>query len=114
MPRSQEGPRPADEAPGSQDRSVPIGARPAAKVTSRPLAPWKVVLCNDDVNDQEYVVDTLLALTPLNHQEVIQRTAEANRTGLSLLLTTHRERAELYERQLGKRNLMVTIEPAEQ
>ena len=42
------------------------------------------------------------------------RTVEANQSGLSLLLVTHKERAELYQEQFQSKGLTVTIEPAEQ
>ena len=34
-------------------------------------------------------------------------------TGVALLLTTHKERAELYQEQFQSKGLTVTIEPAE-
>jgi ATP-dependent Clp protease adaptor protein ClpS len=77
------------------------------------LPPYKVLLHNDDKNDIRFVVRTIVELTPLNEQEAKQRTEEANDTGLSLLLTTHKERAELYQDQFTSKGLTVTIEPAE-
>ncbi len=79
----------------------------------KPLPLWKVLLHNDDVNDVVYVVDTVRLLTTLDKEDAINRTLEAHRTGVSLLLTTHRERAELYKDQFTSRNLTVTIEPTE-
>jgi hypothetical protein len=69
-------------------------------------------LCHDVLNDTDYIIETIQALTHLDPREVNQRVEEAASSGESLLLTTHRERAELYERQMGKRNLHVSIEPA--
>ena len=77
------------------------------------LPPWKVLLHNDDKNEMLFVVTTIVSLTPLNQQDAATRTLEAHETGVSLLLTTHRERAELYEEQLQSKGLVVTIEPAE-
>ena len=79
----------------------------------QPMPPWKVLLHNDDKNDIVFVVRTVMELTPLNQDEAIQRTTEAHKTGLSLLLTTHKERAELYQEQFMSKGLTVTIEPAE-
>jgi len=79
----------------------------------RQLPPWKVILHDDDVNDMVYVVESIQMLTPLNRQHAVLRMLEAHTRGLSLLLTTHRERAELYQQQFGSRNLTVTIEAAE-
>src|SRR5690606_16656844 len=59
------------------------------------LPPWKVLLHNDDKNDMLFVVQTIVELTPLNPDEAVQRMKEAHETGVALLLTTHKERAEL-------------------
>ena len=77
------------------------------------LPPWKVLLHNDDKNDVGHVVDTIVELTPLNAQDARLRTEEAHKTGVSLLLVTHKERAELYQEQFQSKSLTVTIEPAE-
>ena len=79
----------------------------------QPLPPWKVLLHNDDKNTQDYVVMTIVQLTTLNEQDAELRMKEADKDGLSLLLTTHKERAELYQEQFTSKGLTVTIEPAE-
>jgi ATP-dependent Clp protease adaptor protein ClpS len=76
------------------------------------LPPWKVLLHNDDKNDVGHVIGTIVELTPLNKQEAELRTKEAHRTGVALLLTTHKERAELYQDQFQSKGLTVSIEPA--
>lgn len=83
-----------------------------AKPPVRQLPPWKVLLHNDDENDMDHVVDSITMLTPLNKQDAVLRMIEAHQKGLALLLTTHKERAELYQQQFNSRNLTVTIEPA--
>src|SRR5262249_16607032 len=77
------------------------------------LPPWKVLLHNDDKNEMMFVVNTILDLTTLTEQDAKQRTVEAHETGVALLLTTHKERAELYKDQFESKGLTVTIEPAE-
>ena len=84
-----------------------------AKKPPQFLPPYKVLLHNDDVNDVEFVVHTIVALTPLNTEDAVIRTLEAHETGVALLLTTHKERAELYREQFQSKGLTVTIEPAE-
>ncbi len=79
----------------------------------QPLPPWKVLLHNDDTNEMGYVVTTIVQLTALNEQDAELRSVEAHKTGVSLLLTTHKERAELYQEQFTSKGLVVTIEPAE-
>jgi ATP-dependent Clp protease adaptor protein ClpS len=83
------------------------------KKPPQPLPPWKVLLHNDDKNDLLFVVKTVMELTPLNEQDAAQRTNEAHKNGVALLLTTHKERAELYQEQMTSKGLVVTIEPAE-
>jgi ATP-dependent Clp protease adapter protein ClpS len=77
------------------------------------LPPWKVLLHNDDKNEVGFVVKTIVELTTLNENDAKQRTVEAHETGVALLLTTHKERAELYKDQFESKGLNVSIEPAE-
>jgi ATP-dependent Clp protease adapter protein ClpS len=77
------------------------------------LPPYKVLLHNDDKNSFEFVIVTVVELTPLNEDAAIQRTKEAHETGVALLVVTHKERAELYQEQFTSKGLVVTIEPAE-
>ncbi len=77
------------------------------------LPPYKVLLHNDDVNDFEYVIHSVLKLTCLSREEAILRTLEAHESGVALLLVTHRERAELYAEQFTSCKITVTLELAE-
>jgi ATP-dependent Clp protease adapter protein ClpS len=83
------------------------------KKPPQPLPPWKVLLHNDDKNDFDYVIGTITQLTSLNEQDAELRAVEAHKTGVALLLATHKERAELYQEQFTSKGLVVTIEPAE-
>lgn len=96
-------PSPAGETAAIND---PAPAKP------RSLPPWKVLLHNDDVNGRSHVVETIVMLTPLGRQEAMVKMLEAHQSGVCLLLTTNRERAELYQQQFSSRSLTVTIEPA--
>ena len=93
----------------------PKGARKAAPKKKPPkhLPRWKVLLHNDDKNDMLFVIQTIVALTPLNEQDAKLRMIEAHETGVALLLTTHKERAELYKDQFESKGLTCTIEPEE-
>jgi ATP-dependent Clp protease adaptor protein ClpS len=84
-----------------------------AKKPPQTLPPWKVLLHNDDVNEHRHVVKTIVELTHLSEQDAVVRTEEADKTGVALLLVTHKERAELYRDQFQSKGLTVTIEPAE-
>jgi ATP-dependent Clp protease adapter protein ClpS len=77
------------------------------------LPPWKVLLHNDDKNEMPHVISTIVELTTLKEQDAKLRTIEAHETGVALLLTTHKERAELYKDQFESKGLVVSIEPAE-
>jgi ATP-dependent Clp protease adapter protein ClpS len=110
---------PKDTANGSGNKSAtatkPKRSRKAKPKNKppQPLPPWKVLLHNDDKNDMLFVVTTIMELTTLGEQDAKLRTVEAHETGVALLLTTHKERAELYKDQFESKGLTVTIEPAE-
>jgi ATP-dependent Clp protease adaptor protein ClpS len=116
MAEEQKTPTPTEGESGG----TAVAVKPKQKTKAVPkknppgLMPlWKVLLHNDDVNDTEYVVETIMELTPLNEQDATRRMREADDTGVALLLTTHKERAELYRDQFTSKGLTVTIEPAE-
>ncbi len=77
------------------------------------LPQYKVLLHNDEVNDVEHVVLSILKVTTLSLADAKEKMWEAHCTGVSLLLVTHRERAELYIDQFRTYGLTVTIEPAD-
>jgi ATP-dependent Clp protease adaptor protein ClpS len=98
--------------------SSPPGANKEGTLTktkppeAKQLPPYKVLLHNDDVNDMEYVVRTIMELTHLNKNDSTLRMLEAHTTGVALLLVTHKERAELYVDQFASKRLTTTTEPA--
>jgi ATP-dependent Clp protease adaptor protein ClpS len=99
--------------PSAHDpKSAPPAPVPSpAKPDQKPLPRCRVLLHNDDVNTQHHVTQTLASLTPLNWDEARVRMIEAHFKGVSLLLISHRERAELYQDQLQSKGLTVTVEP---
>ena len=97
----------ATAKPKRATKSVPKNKPPQM------LPPWKVLLHNDDKNDFPHVISTIIELTTLKEQDAKLRALEAHETGVALLLTTHKERAELYKDQFESKGLNVTIEPAE-
>src|SRR3954464_12758499 len=103
------------DAAGSSTATKPKRVRKTAakKNPPQPLPPWKVLLHNSDEPTFDFVIDTITQLTPLNKQDAELRATEADKTGVALLLTTHKERAELYQEQFTSKGLVVTIEPAE-
>ena len=111
----------SDTKPDKQSQPDKPDSPPTASTTKpkqtpkrrprRPLPRWRVLLHNDDVNAWDEVVESLVMITPLNEQDAQHKTKLAHETGMALLLTTHRERAELYVEQLASRNLTATAEP---
>lgn len=119
---TSESPKPPEESPASQPPPAAPAPTPArgsteiqpapVKPPNQPLPPWKVILHNDDVNELDYVIETIVVLTRVTEQDAMRLTLEAHEKGAALLLTTHRERAELFQQQFSSRKLTVSIEPA--
>jgi ATP-dependent Clp protease adaptor protein ClpS len=76
------------------------------------LPGWAVLLHNDDVNEIEFVVRSVVELVRIPVGDALDRTLEAHDSGVAMLVVTHREKAELLQEQLASRGLTVTIEPA--
>jgi ATP-dependent Clp protease adaptor protein ClpS len=94
-------------APRSSATTRP-SSTPSTSVTKLP--PWKVVLHNDAVNEMEHVVESLCRFARLSVPAATRCTMEAHKKGLSMVLATHREHAELVAEQLTSLSLCVTIE----
>lgn len=102
---------PGDDSGAST--SATVERKPAPPVRKpKKLPPFKVLLHNDDENTFEHVVRSIVRLTDIKTEEAVLRTLEAHETGVALLMTTHRERAELYVEQFASLSLTVTAEPA--
>lgn len=86
---------------------------PAPHAPTETLPPWKVLLHNDDVHDMGFVIESLCRFARLSTPAAARCTMEAHKKGMSLVLATHREHAELIAEQLTSLRLTVTIEPAE-
>lgn len=85
---------------------------PARRTPTETLPPWNVILHNDDVNEMLFVVESLCRFARLSVPAATRCTMEAHKKGISLVLATHREHAELVAEQLTSLRLTVTIEPA--
>ena len=75
------------------------------------LPTWRLVLHKDDRHTMDYVVETIVELTPLNPHVAVLRMLEAHQTGAASLISTHREHIELLHEQFGSKKLLTTIEP---
>lgn len=69
---------------------------PSTKPKIQQMPPWKIILHDDSVNTVEHVVNMVQEITKLEEQIAFDRVKEAHENGLALLLTTHREKAELF------------------
>jgi len=118
MAVEQEQDLPQEDERDGEDRDTATATeapvKPARQPSKpKPLPPYRVLLHNDDVNSFDWVIDAIVKLTPLKLYDALEKTFEAHDTGVSLLLTTHLERAELYRDQFATKKLKVTIEPAD-
>ena len=107
-PAPQETPQQGGPATAVAERPAP--APPDRKLDKLP--PFKVLLHNDDVSSMEHVVQSVVELTPLTIERSVQAMLEAHKSGVALLLVTHKERAELYCEQFRTKKLIVTMEEA--
>lgn len=112
-PAHEPAPAPAVHAsPEEPAQSTATKPRPAPPKLDQ-LPQFRVLLNNDDHNSFDWVIDSIMELTPHRKESAMLLTWEAHATGVSLLLVTHKERAELYQDQFKSKKLIVTIEPAE-
>jgi ATP-dependent Clp protease adaptor protein ClpS len=95
-----------------ENNSVAVKEQPV-KSPPKQLPLWKVLLHNDDKNSFDFVINSIVELTTIKKQDAEIKAKEAHDSGLSLLLVTHKERAELYQEQFQSKGLSVTIEPDE-
>ena len=116
-------PPPPPPPPAAPAPPAPMAQAPAPKAApgskARPerafntLPPFRVLLHNDAHNDMMFVVRSIVELTPLNAPLARDVMLTAHEAGVAQVLTTHKERAELYQEQFASKGLIVTIEPAE-
>ena len=66
----------------------------------KPLQPWNVVLLDDNYHTYDYVVRMLRTLFGHSSTEAYQMAKEVDRAGRVIVLTTHRERAELEKHRI--------------
>jgi ATP-dependent Clp protease adapter protein ClpS len=72
---------------------------------------YRVVLLQHGLNDLMFVVRCVMELMRYPRAEATHKMWETYHCGRSVLLTTYRERAELFVEQFAERGLSVTLEP---
>jgi ATP-dependent Clp protease adaptor protein ClpS len=99
--------------------------KPTSKKKPRKLPPWNVVLLNDDDHSYEYVIEMLRVLFGYPDEKGFQLAKEVDTAGRVIVLTTHKEKAELKRDQIHaygtdhrvatcKGSMSSIIEPAEE
>lgn len=73
------------------------------------LAPWALVLHDDEINAMGFVCEVLCTLPRLQLSHAFSVMLQAHREGESVILRTHREHAELLAQQMGSRGLTVSL-----
>jgi len=95
------------------DRPVgPSGSRPSQPPAPSSLPRYRVVLLACATPDMMFIVRTIMELTRFGQAEARHKMWESHHYGRSVLLTTHRERAELYAEQFGEKGLAISLELA--
>jgi ATP-dependent Clp protease adaptor protein ClpS len=67
---------------------------------SAPLPPYHVVLLNDDDHTYEYVIEMLRVIFGYQPERGFQLASEVDSQGRVIVMTTHKERAELKRDQI--------------
>jgi ATP-dependent Clp protease adaptor protein ClpS len=94
------------------------------KPKPRQLPPWNVVLLNDDDHSYQYVIEMLRVVFNHPDERGYQLAKEVDSAGRVIVLTTHREKAELKRDQIHaygadktiaacKGSMSAIIEPAD-
>lgn len=91
---------------GTKTRTAPAEPR------VEKLPPFHVMLHNDDQHDMGEVVESLVLVTPTTKVMAAKIMLAAHFRGCAVVLTAHKERAELYRDRLRSRGLVATIEAA--
>lgn len=76
------------------------------------LPPWNIILWNDEINPIEFIVEKVAEIATLTKENAEIKAVEAHKEGKSLLLTTHKEKAELIIEQFESYKITVTMEKA--
>jgi ATP-dependent Clp protease adaptor protein ClpS len=108
---------PAPKAAG-KSRPAPSKQKPGL------LPPYNVVLLDDNDHTYEYVIEMLQVLFAHPQERGFQLAKEVDKTGRAIVLTTHKEKAELKRDQIhafgrdvrmsaSKGSMSAIIEPAE-
>jgi ATP-dependent Clp protease adaptor protein ClpS len=119
---------PANEPPADTAAGTALKVRPRQKRKTKPerkeLPPFNVVLLNDNDHTFDYVIEMLGKVCQHSVERATAMAKEVDESGRAIVLTTHKERAELKRDQILSygpdvriaactRSMDAVIEPAE-
>jgi ATP-dependent Clp protease adapter protein ClpS len=96
--------------PAEPHKEPQFGSRPYQR--RRKLPAYKLILLADGKNDLMFIIRTVMELTRFCRTEATHKMWQAHYYGQAVLLTTYRERAELFMELFADRGMNVTLEPA--
>ena len=117
-------PSPSESGGATAVEKQPQKAQPELRHKLRKLPPYNVVLLNDDDHTYDYVIEMLGSVFGHDGKKAEQMAIEVDEKGRVIVLTTHKEKAELKRDQVMgygadvrvqscKGSMTAVIEPAE-
>ena len=116
-------------AENKDDQAVAVAqpktkSKPSTRPKPKQLPPYNVVLLDDDDHSYEYVIEMLGVVFSYEVEKAFKLAQEVDESGRVIVLTTHKERAELKRDQIlaygadprlsrSKGSMGAIIEPAE-
>jgi ATP-dependent Clp protease adaptor protein ClpS len=85
-------------APAAATKVKPRPAKP--RQTPRKLPPFNVILIDDDEHTYAYVIEMLQSIFAHPQEQAYKLAKEVDETGRVVVLTTHKEKAELKRDQI--------------
>jgi ATP-dependent Clp protease adaptor protein ClpS len=93
------GTKESEKSAGNQV-ATPTKAKPSKKIKPSQLPPYNVILLNDDDHTYEYVVEMLKVIFAHPEEKGFVMADTVNLEGRCIVLTTHKEKAELKRDQI--------------
>ena len=119
-----QGGEPASAGGGDTGTAMKVAPRRRTAKQTKQLPPYNVVLLDDDDHTYDYVIEMLGNVFAHPVERAMQMAKEVDASGRVIVLTTHKERAELKRDQIlaygpdqriasSTRSMQALIEPAE-
>jgi ATP-dependent Clp protease adaptor protein ClpS len=88
------------EKSGNQTAVLPAKAQPKKKQKPSQLPPYHVILLDDNDHSFEYVIEMLKVIFAYPEEKGFKMAEEVHLQGRCIVLTTHKEKAELKRDQI--------------